>query len=53
MGLGDWDGMKNTFLAKYEEYCRGRDMKGDDIFWMSQKEDETLDKYVSKFMFDL
>lgn len=41
MGLGahvvvDWPTMRNFFLTKYKEYCRGQDLKGDDIFKMSQ-----------------
>lgn len=49
----DWPRMRNLFLSKYKEYCRGRDLKGDDIFKMSQREDETLEDYVSRFMFNL
>ena len=35
------------------EYCKGYDMKGDEIFKMSQKDDETLKYYGSRFMFNL
>ena len=45
--------MSNFFLQKYKEYCRGQDMKGDDIFKMSQKEGETLEDYVSIFLFNV
>lgn len=45
--------MSNLFLNKYKEYCRGHDLKGDDIFKMSQMEDETLEDYVAQFMFNL
>ena len=45
--------MINLFLDKYKEYCRGHDLKGDDIFKMSQREDETLENYVARFMFNL
>ena len=41
------------FLSKYKVYYRGSDGKGDDIFKMSQKEDETLEDYVSRFLFSL
>ena len=39
MGLGanvvaKWIEMSNIFLQKYKEYCRGQDMKGDEIFKM-------------------
>ena len=45
--------MSNLFLTKYKEYYRGQDLKGGDIFKMSQKDDETLEDYVSWFMFNL
>ena len=56
MGLGtnaieNWTEMRNLFLQKYKEYCRGQDMKGDDIFKISQKEGETLEDYVSRLVF--
>ena len=51
--LTDWLGMSNLFLKKYKEYYRGQDLKGDDIFKMSQKDGETLEDYVSRFMFNL
>jgi hypothetical protein len=58
MGLGanivaHWPAMSNLFISKYKEYCRGRDLKGDNIFKMSQKEEETLEDYVLRFMFNL
>jgi hypothetical protein len=39
MGLGlntinTWDEIKEIFLEKYKDYCKGNDMKGDDIFRM-------------------
>ena len=43
----DWQTMSNLFLAKYKDYCWGHDLKGDDIFKMSQREDETLEDYVA------
>lgn len=51
--MADWPAMSNLFLNKYKEYCRGHDLKGDDIFKMPQKEDETLEDYVARFMFNL
>ena len=51
--LIDWQHMSNLFLDKYKEYCRRHDLKGDDIFKMSQREDETLEDYVARFMFNL
>ena len=56
MGLGanatsTWDEMQTLLLQKYKEYCKGNDPRGDDIFWISQKEDETLEDYVSRFLY--
>lgn len=58
MGLGanvlaNWNVLKNLFPEMYEEYWRRYDMKGDGIFNMAQKEDKTLEDYVSRFMFNL
>lgn len=57
MGLGehaivDWDGMRRLFLRKYQPYCRSKDSK-DDIFRMSQQEDETLEEYLERFVYNL
>ena len=58
MGLGanvacTWDEMQTLFLDKYKEYCKENDSRGDDIFRISQKEDETLEDYVSCFLYTL
>lgn len=58
MGLGanaagTWDEIHNLFLEKYKEYCKGSDPRGDDIFRMSQKEDETLEDYGSHFLYTM
>jgi hypothetical protein len=52
MGLGanvavNWDEMQALFLEKYKEYCKASGTRGDDIFRISQKEEETLEGYVS------
>jgi hypothetical protein len=57
MGLGggtinSWDEMKQTFLTKYQDYCRTRDLK-DEIFQMTAKENETLEEYVERFQYNL
>lgn len=57
MGLGanvvvDQDGMKNLFLAKYKDYCRGS-MGGDNIFKTQQKEDETLEDCILRLLYNL
>lgn len=57
MGLGSasiqtWGDMKETFLSKYQDYCRTRDLR-EEIFRMTQKEDESLDDYVERFLYNL
>jgi hypothetical protein len=57
MGLGggtinSWDKLKQTFLTKYQDYCRTRDLK-DEIFKMVSKENETLEEYVKIFQYNL
>ena len=56
MGLGEysirsWEQMKNYFLKKYQDYCRSRDAKND-IFKMQQMEDETLEDYLERFLYN-
>lgn len=58
MGVGrddvlDWETMKTKFLEKYQYYCRGVERRRDDIFRMTQKEDEPLEHYVERFYFFL
>jgi len=53
MGLGggvinNWDQMKESFLKKYQDYCRTRELK-DEIFQMTAKPNETLEEYVERF----
>jgi hypothetical protein len=57
MGLGggtitSWDDMKKTFLEKYQEYCRSQELR-EEIFKMTQKEDENLEDYVEWFQYNL
>lgn len=57
MGLGVntivyWIDMKNIFLKKYQPYCQTRDPK-DDIFRMTQHEDENLEGYLERFLYNL
>jgi len=57
MGLGStsirtWSDTKETFLSKYQDYCRTRDL-GEEVFRMTQKEDESLEDYVEKFHYNL
>ena len=58
MGLGanvagTWDEMQTLFLEKYKEYCKENDSRGDVIFRISQKQDETLEDCVSCFLYTL
>ena len=50
---GTWDEMQTLFLDKYKEYCKENDSRGDAIFRITQKEDETLEDYVSCFLYTL
>ena len=56
MGLGEytirsWDEMKKTFLKKYQDYCKSKDSK-DDIFKMQQQEEESLEEYLERFLYN-
>ena len=46
-----WDQMKGTFLKKYQDYCKSKDVKND-IFKMQQLEDETLEDYLERFLYN-
>ncbi len=53
MGLGggvinNWEQMKESFLNKYQDYCRSRELK-DEIFQMIARRNETLEEYVERF----
>ena len=57
MGLGVntiiyWIDMKKILLKKYRPYCRIRDSK-DDIFRMTQHEEENLEDYLERFLYSL
>ena len=57
MGLGggtinDWDQMKTTFLKKYQDYYKSRELK-DEIFQMVARPSETLEEYVEHFQYNL
>jgi hypothetical protein len=56
MSLGEhtilsWDGMKETFLQKYQDYCRPKDDRND-IFKMRQSEKESLENYLERFLYN-
>jgi hypothetical protein len=44
-----WDQMKDTFLLKYQDYCK--DNAKNDIFKMQQTEDEIPEDYLEKFLY--
>ena len=57
MGLGEqtiasWDDMRTVFLKKYQPYCRSRDSR-EDVFRMTQQEDENLEEYLERFAYNL
>jgi hypothetical protein len=50
MGLAEnniqtWEDMKKVFLKRYQDYCKARE----EIFRMTQGEDEILEEYVERF----
>jgi len=57
MGLGggvinNWDQMKESFLKKYQDYCRSRELK-DEIFQMVARLNETSEEYVERFQYNI
>jgi hypothetical protein len=57
MGLGGdsiqtWDEIKKVFMKKYQDYYKGRELE-EEIFKMTQKEDESLEDYVEQFQYNL
>lgn len=54
MSLGEntiysWDDMKSTFLRKYRDYYKTRDLN--DILRMQQLHDESLEEYLERFLY--
>ena len=47
-----WEDMKKVFLQKYEDYCKARDLI-EEIFQMTQKEDENLEDLVERFVYNI
>jgi hypothetical protein len=43
--ISTWVQMRQLFLNKYQDYCRTREQR-EELFKMSQKEDETLEHFV-------
>ena len=56
MGLGEytirtWEQMKNSFLKKYQDYCKSKDSRND-IFKIQEQEDESLEDYLERFLYN-
>jgi len=47
-----WGDMKTTFLSKYQDDCRTKNLR-EEIFRMSQKEEESLEDYVERFHYNV
>jgi len=47
-----WGQMKETFLGKYRYYCMPSNLK-DEVFKMTQKEDENLEDLVERFVYNV
>jgi hypothetical protein len=45
-----WDQMKDTFLLKYQDYCK--DNAKNDIFKMQQTKDESPEDYLERFLYN-
>ena len=45
----NWEDMKHVFLKRYQDYCR----VNEDIFGMTQTEEENLEDYVERFQYNL
>ena len=47
-----WDKIKQVFLVKYHKYCRTKD-KWEDLFKMVQKDDESLEDFVERILYNV
>lgn len=47
-----WSDMKETFLSKYQDYCKTRDLR-EELFMMTQKDYESLEDYVEWIHYNL
>jgi len=47
-----WGKMKEAFLGKYRDYCMPSKLK-DEVFKMTQKEDENLEDLVERFVYNI
>jgi len=44
--------MRNTFLKNYQDYCKATKLR-EDIFKMTQKEEENLQDYLENFLYNI
>ena len=44
-----WEYMKHVSLKRYQDYCR----VNEDIFEMTQGEEESLEEYIERFQYNL
>jgi hypothetical protein len=44
--------MRNTFLTKYQDYYKARELR-EEIFKLTQKEEENLKDYLEKFLYNI
>ena len=50
--ITNWDKMKHVFLEKYQDYCNTKD-KREELFKMVQKEDESLEDFVERLLYNV
>jgi hypothetical protein len=48
--IRSWEGMKDIFLNKYQDYCKSKDSRND-IFKIQQLEDENIEDYMEWFSY--
>ena len=47
-----WEQMKQVFLGKYQEYCNTKE-KQEDFFKMIQKDEEILEYFVERLLYNV
>ena len=47
-----WDQMKQVFLEKYQKYCNTKD-KREELFKMVQKDEESLEGFVERLLYNV
>jgi hypothetical protein len=49
--VNTWSDMKQKFLLKYKDYYKGK-YRCEEIFKMTQKEEESLEHYIERFQYN-